>query len=73
MGQGEEIFISQALTGEPVRLFPIADDVWLVKYGPIELGTIKGREGCIRVGPGRPSRPNAKLYGSPNLLRKSSG
>ena len=55
--KGEEIFISQALTGEPVGLFSIADDVWLVKYGPIVLGTMKGRQGFIRVG-GRASRPD---------------
>ena len=54
--RGEEVFISQALTGEPIGLFPIADDVWLVKYGPVVLGTMKGREGFIRIGPGRPSR-----------------
>ncbi len=55
---GEEIFISQALTGEPVGLFPIADDIWLVKYGHIVLGTMKGREGFIRIGPGQLSRPD---------------
>jgi putative transposase len=57
--RGEEIFVSQALTGEPVGLFPIADDVWLIKYGPVVLGTMKGRQGFIRIGPGRPSRPDA--------------
>jgi putative transposase len=57
--RGEEIFISQALTGEPVGLFPIADAVWLVKYGPVVLGTMKGSAGFIRIGPGRPSRPDA--------------
>jgi putative transposase len=56
--RGEEIFVSQALCGEPVGLFPIADDVWLVKYGPLVLGSLKGREGFIRIGPGRPSRPD---------------
>ena len=57
--RGEEVFISQALTGEPIGLFPIADDVWLVKYGPVVLGTMKGREGFIRIGPGRASRADA--------------
>jgi putative transposase len=65
--RGEEIFISQALAGEPVGLFPIADDVWLVKYGPVVLGTMKGRQGFIRIGPGRPSRPNAPQNITPNL------
>ena len=53
---GEEIFISQALSGEPVGLFPIADDVWLVKFGPVVLGTMKGRQGFIRVAPAKPAR-----------------
>lgn len=57
--RGEEVFISEVLAGEPVGLFAIADDVWLVKYGPIVLGTMKGRQGFIRIGPGRPSRPGA--------------
>ena len=56
--RGEEIFIGQALAGEPVGLFPIADDTWLVKYGPIVLGTMKGREGFIRIGPGQLARPD---------------
>ncbi len=54
--RGEEVFVSEVLAGEPIGLFPIADDVWLVKYGPIVLGTMKGRQGFLRIGPGRPSR-----------------
>jgi putative transposase len=56
--RGDELFVSEVLAGEPVGLFPIADDVWLVKYGPLVLGTIKGRQGFIRIGAGRPSRPD---------------
>ena len=56
--QGREIFVSEVLAGEPVGLFAIADDVWLVKYGPLVLGTVKGRQGFVRIGPGRPSRPD---------------
>jgi putative transposase len=56
--RGDEVFVSEVLAGEPVGLFPIADDVWLVKYGPLVLGTMKGRQGFIRIGPGRPSRPD---------------
>ncbi|MDP2619105.1 MAG: hypothetical protein Q8P46_02840 [Hyphomicrobiales bacterium] len=48
----------QVLAGEPVGLLPIAEDVWLVKYGPIVLGTMKGRQGFIKIGPGRPSPPH---------------
>jgi len=63
--RGREIFISQALTGEPVGLIPIADDVWLVKYGPIVLGTMKGRQGFIRIGPKRRQRTDP----NPNITR----
>jgi transposase InsO family protein len=70
--RGEELFVSQALTGEPVGLFPLADDVWLVKYGPVVLGTIKGRQGFIRIGPGRPSRPDATQNQPRNLSPMSS-
>lgn len=55
--QGDLIFLSEALIGEPVGLFAAAENTWLVKYGPIVLGTIKGREGFIRSGPGRSPRP----------------
>ena len=65
--RGDEIFISQSLISEPIGLFPIADDAWLVKYGPVVLGTMKGREGFIRIGPGRPSRPNANRNETWNL------
>ena len=65
--RGDEIFISQSLIGEPIGLFPIADDAWLVKYGPVVLGTMKGRDGFIRIGPRRPSRPNAKRNETRNL------
>jgi hypothetical protein len=71
--RGEEIFISQTLANEPVGLFPIADDVWLVKYGPVVLGTMKGREGFIRIGPGRPSRPDPNRNEPRNLSPMSSG
>lgn len=57
--QGAELFISEALAREPVGLFPVGEDIWLVKYGPVVLGTMRGREGLIRVGPGWPPRPNA--------------
>lgn len=40
---GGEIYISQALAGEPVGLSDIEDGGWLVCYGPIQLGTIDHR------------------------------
>ena len=42
--KSKAIFISKALRGEPVGLHLIDDDVWLIKYGPILLGTLKGRD-----------------------------
>ena len=48
--RGREIFVSSALKGEPVGLYPIAEDTWLVKYGPVVLGTIKGEAGMQRIG-----------------------
>lgn len=38
-----EIAKTSALAGEPVGLHDIAEETWLVKYGPIPLVIIKGR------------------------------
>lgn len=65
--RGEEIFISEALAGEPVGLFPIGDDVWLVKYGLLVLGTMKGREGFIRISPGKVDRSRERRNETRNL------
>lgn len=59
--QGNLIFISQALAGEPVSLTEIAENTWLLAYGPVTLGTIKGREGFIKKGVAKASKP--KPYG----------
>ncbi|MEO3435615.1 integrase core domain-containing protein [Inquilinus sp. CAU 1745] len=64
---GDLVFLSEALIGEPVGLREIAEDVWLVNYGPIVLGTMKGRQGFMRMGSGRPSRPHA-LQNKPQNL-----
>jgi transposase InsO family protein len=37
---GGLLFISSALVGEPVGLQPIDDGRWLVRFGPVELGTL---------------------------------
>ena len=55
--RGREVFVSSALKGEPVGLYGIAEDTWLVKYGPVVLGAIKGEAGMQRIGtPGRRKR-----------------
>ena len=48
--KGNCIFVSEVLATEPVGLSEVEDDVWLLKYGPVVLGTIRGRAGLIRVG-----------------------
>ena len=47
--RGSMVYLSQTLKGEPVGLYPIADDAWLVKYAHIVLGTLKGRQGLIKA------------------------
>lgn len=42
--KGRPIFISKALDHEPVALYRIDDDSWEIRYGPIVLGILKGRE-----------------------------
>ena len=55
--KGNCIFVSQTLTGEPVGLQEIDHQTWLVKYGPLTLGTIKGKAGLRKIGSGASSRP----------------
>jgi putative transposase len=57
--KGRYIFVSEVLAREPVGLSEIGDDIWLVKYGPLILGTIKGQAGITRIGAARlkPTRP----------------
>ena len=40
---GGAVFVSKALCGEPVALFALDDHGWLIKFGPIPLGTLAGR------------------------------
>lgn len=42
--KGRPIFISKALDHEPVALYRIDEDTWEIRYGPIVLGILKGRE-----------------------------
>jgi hypothetical protein len=41
--QGGLVFLSAALTGEPVGLRPQDDDIWTVHFGPLEIGTLDQR------------------------------
>jgi len=46
--RGSSIYLSSALVGEPVGLYRIGEEAWLAKYGPLVLGTVKGKIGLIR-------------------------
>lgn len=41
--QSHTLYLSQALSGEPVGAQPIAEGLWLLCYGPVELGIIDHR------------------------------
>lgn len=47
--RGSAVYLSGALKGEPVGLYRIGEDTWLVKYAHIVLGTINGRQGLIKL------------------------
>ena len=53
--RGRLVFVSEVLAGEPVGLYRIGEDTWLVKYGPIVLGTLKGRGRIAKI-TARPAR-----------------
>jgi putative transposase len=55
--KGNTIFLSEVLAGEPVGLFDIGDDIWLLKYGTVVLGTLRGEAGLKKLGAGSRSRP----------------
>ena len=46
--RGAEIYLSEALVGEPVSLVERQDGDWVVHYGPIELGVIDHRGDRLR-------------------------
>lgn len=47
--RGSTVFIAHPLRGEPVGLYRIGENAWLVRYASIPLGTIKGRAGLVKV------------------------
>jgi transposase InsO family protein len=62
--RGVEIYINQALAGEPVGLLEHGQGVWLVSYGPVELGLLDHRGDRLR----RPKRPASGLVDNPTGL-----
>ena len=60
---GERIFISEALIGEPVGLHEIGDGLWLIHYGPIELGSIDHKGRFKRFAGGARAKPQRQPPG----------
>jgi transposase InsO family protein len=48
--QGEHLFVSEVLKGEPVGIYALDEDVHLVRYAHVVLGTINGKQGLRRAG-----------------------
>jgi len=48
---GELLFLSEALTGEPVGCEELEEGNWCIHYGPIALGTINHRGRFVRSSP----------------------
>jgi transposase InsO family protein len=71
--QGNLVFLSEVLVGEPIGLFQLSDTVWLVKYGPVELGTMRGRQGFLPHGPAQLRRAVRRQNETRNLSPMSSG
>ena len=42
--RSKALFVSKALVGEPIGFIEIDEGLWQVKYGPVLLGTLRGRD-----------------------------
>ena len=71
--QGEEVFISEALAGEPVGLYETASQLHLVRYAEIPLGTLNGKQGFQPLGAGRSPRPKQQQNEPGKLSPMSPG
>ena len=38
--QGQKVYLSKALCGEPVGLIPQDDRLWSIRYGPLQIGLL---------------------------------
>lgn len=45
--RGFEVYVTKTLVGEPVGLLELDHDLWLVYFGPLELGVLDARRGKI--------------------------
>lgn len=53
--QGQWLFVSEALVGEPVGFEPVDDDCWIIKYSSIELGYYSARDKKLHLDRTRPA------------------
>lgn len=66
--QGRDLYLSSPLAGEQVGLHRIGEDTWLVKYGPVVLGTLKGKGKIEKIKPrsGSPKERSAFPFPPPS-------
>ena len=69
--KGRTVFVTAALKGERVGLTRIEERSWLVKYGPIILGTIIGESKMHRINPRRRRKPKKQANKTGKLLPMS--
>jgi hypothetical protein len=65
--QSHTLYLSQTLSGEPVAAEPIADGLWLLRYGPVELGIVDHR-GRLRIPRRAPRLITGLPPDGPNVL-----
>ena len=71
--QGDLIFVSQTLAGEPIGIIEITDGHWLLRFLNLDLGVIDRRTRKFhRFGPGRPPRTKAPVT-PPDTVSDVSG
>lgn len=46
--RGKLVYVSEALSGEPIGLHQIDDSHWQMYFGPVLLGVLDDRKGCIK-------------------------
>ena len=61
--RGKLVFLSEALTGEPVGLEETEEGLWLLAYGPVELGWLDENGNLTRARGGAPPRATASTSG----------
>lgn len=52
--KGQWFYVSNALAGEPIAFEPVADGIWIVSFGPLDLGYFSERERKLLLDRNRP-------------------